>query len=701
MFCRFMITTKMLLVSIVTLALVMAAGIAVIGWQSSKVTHDLSVQEAKAIAKERVAEVRNTIEYGLVSAQNMTYALASLKRSKTIDRAQWSELLKSTLEKNAKLSGTWGVVAEDALDGRNKDHVNADYHDESGEWRPYFFRNQDGSIGFRTMADLEKNNYQALWFRGAYDSGKPFVTEPYSWDMGGSTVVGVSLTVPVKNPKGETIGVAGTDIMLVEISEALGHVKPLGTGSIHLLSKQGKWVAHPDNTLLGKAWQEGRSAVDLEHEKDMLAAIEKGQAFEYHSYSKSLDTDVLRIIEPITIGDTGAGMALVVNVPVKTLSEASNQIMMSVLMVGAALLVTIAAVLFFVGQRMIATPMRNTISSIDALVNRQYDAPLRYLDRQDEIGQINQALEVFREKSQEAEQLASTQELEQQNRMRRAEKMQSLTREFDGQIGGLLDLVSGSVSGLNQTSDLLTRGADSTSQQSNAVAAASEQASSNVRTVASAAEELFSSVNEIDRQVGQSNQIAANAVDQARQTNDKIEGLSSAASRIGEVVKLITDIAEQTNLLALNATIEAARAGDAGRGFAVVAAEVKELATQTSKATDEISQQIQAVQTETNGAVDAIRGIADTIEQMNQISASISDAVQQQGQATQEIARNIQEASAGTMEVSTNIVGVSTSATETGDAARKVAKSAGDLQREAENLRKGVQSFLTDVRNIA
>ncbi|SNY90748.1 methyl-accepting chemotaxis sensory transducer with Cache sensor [Cohaesibacter sp. ES.047] len=699
-FSRMMITTKMLVASIATLTIVLAIGIAVIAWQSSSITQNLSLEQARSIAKREAAEVKNTLEYGLVSASNMTHALAALKEQKDVSREVWTAILQKTLQNNNKLSGTWGAVIGDKLDGKDGKFINTEHHDASGIWRPYFFRNPNGSIGFRTISDMDtKSEGELAWFYGAYNSGKPYMTDPYSWDMGGRTVVGVSIGIPIKDGSGDTIGVAGTDLILTDLSEMLASEKPLGTGSVHLLSKSGKWVAHHDQSLLGKDWAEQRASADLEHKSAVLNAVKSASPYSYEGHSNTLGEDVVRIIEPVTFGDTGQAMALVINVPIKTLSADSQHILNAVLLVGLVLMLATGGALFIVGRSVISRPLTTTIESIRALVNRDYNVKLSYLDRQDEIGQINQALEVFRDSSQKAEQLSHEQEQEQREQIKRAEQVNTLAHEFDKQISGLLQTVARSVDELTSASITLTNGADDTSKRSNAVAAASEEATTNVETVASAAEELFSSVNEIDRQVGQSNQIAENAVTQALHTNEKIEGLSTAANRIGEVVSLITDIAEQTNLLALNATIEAARAGEAGKGFAVVAAEVKELANQTSKATDEISQQIQAVQSETNGAVNAIKAITDTIEQMNQIATAISEAVQQQGLATKEIAQNIQEASTGTKEVSNNIVGVSNSANETGSAARMVNQSASNLKVEADSLSHDVQKFLADIRN--
>ncbi len=86
-----------------------------------------------------------------------------------------------------------------------------------------------------------------------------------------------------------------------------------------------------------------------------------------------------------------------------------------------------------------------------------------------------------------------------------------------------------------------------------------------------------------------------------------VASLGESSVQIGQVVKVITSIAQQT-ILALNATIEAARAGEAGRGFAVVAGEVKELAKETAKATEDISQRIEAIQVDAGGAVVGDRG---------------------------------------------------------------------------------------------
>jgi methyl-accepting chemotaxis protein len=146
----------------------------------------------------------------------------------------------------------------------------------------------------------------------------------------------------------------------------------------------------------------------------------------------------------------------------------------------------------------------------------------------------------------------------------------------------------------------------------------------------------------------------------------------------------------------LNATIEAARAGEAGKGFAVVANEVKELAKQTAKATEDISQKIAAIQTDTKGAVEAIGTISGIIGRVNDISATIATAVEEQSATTSEMSRNVAEAAKGSGEVSKNITGVAQAAQSTSSGATESQKAAQHLAEMSTELRGLVAQFKVD-----
>ncbi len=362
-------------------------------------------------------------------------------------------------------------------------------------------------------------------------------------------------------------------------------------------------------------------------------------------------------------------------------------------------------ILFLVGglvvsvamARLIARPVIALTRAMSQLAEGSSAIEIPSLGNRDEIGAMARAVAVFRDSMEKTARL----EAEQRDQQRRQEEIFArrgrLISGFDGSIKQVLEGMGAAVERVNGMSGTLRDTAEATSGQGATVAAAAEQSATNVDTVAAAAEQLGGSVREISRQVGESHSITQEAVSGIRTATGTIEGLDQAATRIGQIVQLINVIASQTNLLALNATIEAARAGEAGKGFAVVAGEVKSLATQTAKATDEISTQVNDIQSISREAVEVIRSVATTIERADEVVASIASAIEEQSAATAEIARNVQQAAAGNGEITRNIGEMSKALHATGDMATTLFDAAAALDGISQQLRREVSTFLGDV----
>ncbi|MBF9232105.1 methyl-accepting chemotaxis protein [Microvirga alba] len=348
--------------------------------------------------------------------------------------------------------------------------------------------------------------------------------------------------------------------------------------------------------------------------------------------------------------------------------------------------------------RSISRGIASVVAPMRALAEGDLSTDVPHRGEKNEIGTIADAVQVFKTAliaKKEADEAAA---LEADAKMRRAQRLDELTKRFETNVSMLTQQLTGAATEMESTAESMSAIAEQTNRQSTSVATAAEQTSANVQTVAAATEEMSISIREIATQINQSSQIADRAVQGAQRTNVTVQTLASTAEKIGDVIALINNIAGQTNLLALNATIEAARAGEAGRGFAVVASEVKELASQTAKATDEIGSQIAGVQQATSEVVSAIQDIAQTISEMSQISVTIAAAMEEQGAATQEISRNVQEAARGTEHVTGNIADVRQGAGETGAVASKVLNAAQGLARHSADLGREVSDFLTGVK---
>ncbi|MEM9352908.1 MAG: methyl-accepting chemotaxis protein [Planctomycetota bacterium] len=266
-------------------------------------------------------------------------------------------------------------------------------------------------------------------------------------------------------------------------------------------------------------------------------------------------------------------------------------------------------------------------------------------------------------------------------------------RESIAKMADTAVTLAGAAEELTAASEQMGTNAESTSEMAANSSRVSKEVDSNVQTVTTSVQEMNTTIQEIASNAHSAAQVAGEAVTAAEQTNTTISKLGESSTEIGKVIKVINSIAEQTNLLALNATIEAARAGEAGKGFAVVANEVKELAKATGRATEDIGQKIEAIQSDSRGAVDAIGQIAGVINQINEISTTIAGAVEEQTAMTREISRNVENAASGTGQITDHITSVETAAQETLGVVGNTKEAANDLARLGSQLQSLIGRF--------
>jgi methyl-accepting chemotaxis protein len=374
----------------------------------------------------------------------------------------------------------------------------------------------------------------------------------------------------------------------------------------------------------------------------------------------------------------------------------SSSYMSSIIGSVLSLIIAIAAAILL--GRSVTTPIRTMTERMRALAGGQLDVEIFYGDREDEIGDISAAVQVFKEGLVSNEEMSVSQKEDFKRSEERGEALREIAERLEASISEALGEFTANTDTMRSTALEMSALAEQTKSGAGNVSDASSDASTGAQTVASAAEEMSASIEEINSRMAEVSHIVTTAVGEGQQSLENVTGLSKSAQSIGEVINLITSITERTNLLALNATIEAARAGEAGKGFAVVAGEVKALAAQTDGATEDIGAQIKQIQTETETTFASIKTIVDVIEQIGEFSSMIASGMVEQAASTEEISSSAQRSALSVETVRSTITEVHTSSLKVDESSQQVLSAADQLASRSEQLKTDVTSILSELR---
>ncbi len=645
-------------------------------------------REMRETANHYATQVDSDLSEAMSAAQVLADSFAGMIKSSVRERDSYVAALRSVAQNNA-FTGVSVLFEPNALDRNDKSFAGAPFYDATGRFMAFFAHTKDGNI-----ARFAVENYEnAEWYTTPKATGEQSLTEPYTYNISGVPTRIVTVSAPIMVNK-QFVGVVAISFTLDDLDAILKNVTLTGGGYLFLISDKENFVIHRNPEMIGKNLLNINTGF-----KDYQDEFKSGKPFKVTLFSQNAQRNSIYLVVPLGIGKAPQTWKMVLNL---SEDEATSLVreLIEELSISSVILILVLLVVTALLARGITRPIVAMTKAMRALAHGDRTLVIPYKKNRDELGEMAEALQVFKDNAERVEAMqVEKKEQEQRTVAARREEMQAMADAFEHSVANIARTVASAAAEMQTSSGVLSSIAQQTTEQADKAATASERSTVNVQTVASATEELSGSIAKIARQIGTSSEIAGTAANHAEKTDAMVLGLANSAQKIGEVVNLINDIASQTNLLALNATIEAARAGDAGKGFAVVASEVKNLANQTARATEEIGAQIAAVQEATAGSVEAIREITSIIGQINVVTGSISTAVEEQSSATREIAHNVHEASSGVREVSTTIIQVNQASTESGQAAVHVNQAANELSRQSEALMSEVTSFISKIRS--
>ncbi len=621
---------------------------------------DLTSNRLVSVAYENAFLIQNNIEnaYG----QAMGFA-NSLKNISELPPEEQRDAIDNALA--GVLSGDENFTTVFAYFELNK------IADENGQ--PYSVHKRD--IAYEAIAypdekgtgiTFEKHedafdNFEKEYYMQIKSSGKPYLMEPYVYQLRGDDIMMISIIAPVYDAEGNFFGVAGCDVALADMQTQ--QYASTGYESTHMvaLAEDGTILLDTyDRSKVGKSASEA-GYKDIVTDSEALKSMEDGpyvnslSIIDNHTTNFATDKRGISVIVPLKMSG-GNYWVLYMSIDKSEFNVAIFidilKLMLAVILFGGLLLY----IIYYIIKKSLA-PVETIVNGASLLEEGKFKINVD-VDTDDELGRLARVINhisvtidnYVNDISYQLSEMA-------ENNMDIA-----INQQYIGDFIPIQTSIEKITDSLNSTLHEIILSADEVASNSVRVSSGAQGLSKGAAEQAAAVDELAASIENLSEDVSanaddaqKANETVMEVSRRIEKSNDEMKKLvqamsdiRNASAEIENIIKTIEDISSQTNLLSLNASIEAARAGDAGKGFAVVADEIRDLATKSAEAVNQtaslIGNSLEAVRNGTAIVNDTADFLMTVVEGAKEISVSvdkISDASQNQKRILQELTKGV------------------------------------------------------------
>jgi methyl-accepting chemotaxis protein len=524
------IAGKLMTVAGLAIAVLLLLGFTAVVFETGSEVGKLSDQSAIAQADAEGNQVETEVANFAGTARTLASTLGNMHERGTRDRGLAVSVLKTDLLKSKVAQGTWTMILPDQWDGGDAGKAGQPGSGSNGSFSPYWVKT-NGALAM--VPNNESDAYQKPYFRKSVDSGEGAIVDPYAYDVNGTTMLMTSITYPVRSGN-RVIGVAGVDMDLGGVSERLSKLKPFGTGRIMLLSTAATWVANPDPAKLGKPYE--GAGLD-----EVKAALGSGQT----QVVADLDVDGVptrRVIQPVVLEGLNTTWALVLDVPEATISAPARSMAWQLVIGGLVIVAAVLASLFYAAGGIIGRPMAKLSSAVDRLAKGE-NCAIPELGRQDEIGTMARAADVFRQaaadraeadhRAAEEQKIVTTAVGDGLDALRQGDLTREIAVAFPAGYAALKDNFNAALGELRRMIGAVANSAGGIQTGSAEIAQASEDLARRTEANAASLEETSAALVQIDQRLKASATASSQTV---RRADEALSTVSGGRAVAGEAV---------------------------------------------------------------------------------------------------------------------------------------------------------------------